>query len=74
MESLSAEFVKRTEASIRNRSLNEYDGKKVADTREWMSKELTLKNTELHTRFKHLFNNVNHQLQQAIERYSKANK
>ena len=60
MQMLVKEFLKRTRLSIKNAQLNEYDGNKVDDTKDWFSKELTIQVKDLRTRFGHLFFNVNH--------------
>lgn len=60
MNILVKEFLTRTRASIKNAQLNEYDGNKVEATKDWISKELTIQVKDLHSRFGHLFFNVNH--------------
>jgi hypothetical protein len=42
MNTLVQEFLKRTRLSMRNAQLNEYDGGKVEETKDWISKELTI--------------------------------
>jgi hypothetical protein len=42
MNTLVQEFLKRTRLSVRNAQLNEYDGGKVEETKDWISKELTI--------------------------------
>ena len=73
MKTLVGEFLRRTEESIKNKQLNDYDGTKVHQNMDWMSKETTIKVKELHERYRHMFNNVNHQLSEAIDKFASKN-
>lgn len=60
MQTLMNEFEKRTKASCSNPTLNDFDGNKVKDNKEWIMKELTMQVNDMNSRFQHMFFNVDH--------------
>ena len=61
------EFTLRTQRSLRNEALNDYDGNRVAETKNWLTTELDCEINDLQSRFGHMFENVNYQLSNAIK-------
>jgi hypothetical protein len=57
--SLVREFETRTQASVNDEKINDYDGRKVAANKQWMANELQMEGNDLKLRFDHLFENVN---------------
>jgi hypothetical protein len=62
------EFEARTRASLVNAHINEYNGVKVAQNREWISQELLREAVDLGKNFEALFENVNYELAKAQHR------
>lgn len=61
------EFIHRTQRSVKNEALNDYDGSRVAETKDWVTAEVTIEVNDLVSRLQHMFENVNYQLANATK-------
>jgi len=57
---LVQEFESRTRASVLDEKINDYDGRRVAANKVWITNELQMENNDLKMRFDHLLENVNY--------------
>lgn len=62
---LCQDFDKKTKLSITDPTLNEYNGQAVWNNKEWVKNEIAREITELKTRYKNIFENVNFELSKA---------
>ena len=60
MVNLVTEFEKRTQMSIINPHIHEYNGQKVAQNKDWIKQELIREAADLNGRYQSLFENVNY--------------
>ena len=67
---LCQDLEKRTQHSLKDPQLNEYDGKQVWQNKEWVKAELAREVTELNLRYRNIFENVNYELSKAFQRDS----
>jgi len=63
---LIGEFEARTQKSVVNAVINEYNGVKVAQNKDWISQELHREAVDLNRNFAALFENVNYELANAL--------
>jgi hypothetical protein len=47
---------------MRDEALNDYDGNKVSENKDWIYHELVCEAKDLQSRYSHMFENVNYQL------------
>lgn len=64
---LVTEFDKRTQMSVINPHIHEYNGQQVAINKDWIKQELIREVADLNGRYSSLFENVNFQLSKAVE-------
>jgi hypothetical protein len=57
---LVQEFESRTRASVLDEKINDYDGRRVAANKVWITNELQMETNDLKMRFDHLLENVNY--------------
>lgn len=43
--------MRRTRASLKDASINQYDGRLVEENKDWLTKELAVQASDLHSRF-----------------------
>jgi hypothetical protein len=67
MVNLVQEFEKRTQMSVVNPHIHEYNGRDVGKNKDWIKQEVIREAADLNGRFQALFENVNFQLAKAVE-------
>ncbi len=70
VQKVMQEFQERTSRSVKNESLKDFDGNRVAENKEWICNELVVEARDLSSRFQHMFENVNYQLSNAVKDFS----
>lgn len=66
---LMTDFEKRTQQSVVDARIHEYNGRAVHSNKEWLKYEMAREVQELNTRYRNLFENVNYELSKAIDRH-----
>ena len=64
---LVTEFENRTQKSVINPHIFEYNGQQVGINKDWIKTELIREAADLNARLQSLFENVNYQLSKAVE-------
>ena len=55
---------------MRDEALNDYDGNKVSENKDWIYHELVCEAKDLQSKYNHMFENVNYQLSNAVKAFS----
>jgi len=63
------EFEHRTQNSVKDIRINDYDGRLVSQNKEWMRTELIKQASQLSKNYEHHFENVNLELAAAVKEF-----